>query len=396
MSAPDPEGRGAREAMEAALADAGLARRGHRLPEPPRHRHAAERRRWRASPSTPSSARAAVQLDEAARRPHPRRGGRARGRLLLARAAQRREGDELAAAAHGYDGVRDQALPALHFASPGERAAVRGPARVMTNSFGFGGNNCTLVLGERVSATARVLGWAAWAPGLEDAAAWRAWAKAPVPLEREGVPDARFLPRDAAAPLHAAHAHHAARRIRRLPRGAARGGAHRLRLAPRQHQRVDRADRGRGARASRSRRPSSATPCTTPRRALFSIATGQPARVELARRPGRTPSASGWLEALAHLEREPARPLLLVLGDVPLAPTFAPARRRAGASYAVAWLLAAGDEGDPARLRARAASPSAASGRAWPDAAEWLRWWLSGEPRLELGEGARRFAWERA
>jgi 3-oxoacyl-[acyl-carrier-protein] synthase-1 len=55
--------------------------------------------------------------------------------------------DELVLPPHCFDGVLDPALPAIHLAKPGERARVRGPARVMTNSFGFGGNNCTLVLG---------------------------------------------------------------------------------------------------------------------------------------------------------------------------------------------------------------------------------------------------------
>ena len=73
----------------------------------------------------------------------------------------------------------------------------------MTNSFGFGGSNCTLVLGTdrrmKVSLTPRRLQaslarWSAWAPGLETPDAWQAWARAPVPLATEGVPDAKFLP----------------------------------------------------------------------------------------------------------------------------------------------------------------------------------------------------------
>jgi 3-oxoacyl-[acyl-carrier-protein] synthase-1 len=47
---------------------------------------------------------------------------------------------------HCWDGERDPELPALRLAGKGESVRPAGPLRVMTNSFGFGGNNCTLVL----------------------------------------------------------------------------------------------------------------------------------------------------------------------------------------------------------------------------------------------------------
>jgi 3-oxoacyl-[acyl-carrier-protein] synthase-1 len=87
-----------------------------------------------------------VELDQAARRPHARRRGRDRGGVLLARARPLRAG-ALGLPPHAWDGARDPELPALHLGAEG-RDRARGPApRVMTNSFGFGGNNCTLVLG---------------------------------------------------------------------------------------------------------------------------------------------------------------------------------------------------------------------------------------------------------
>ena len=96
----------------------------------------------------------------------------------------------------------------------------------MSNSFGFGGNNCTLVLGPRpVSAngaalrTARVLRWSAWAPGIETPEAWRAWCASPVPLAPIGAPRGALPARDAAAPLLAAHADRADRGV-----GLRRGG----------------------------------------------------------------------------------------------------------------------------------------------------------------------------
>ncbi len=51
---------------------------------------------------------------------------------------------------HVWDGQADPELPALDFVAAGRSVAVRSDAAVMTNSFGFGGNNCTLILGRRI------------------------------------------------------------------------------------------------------------------------------------------------------------------------------------------------------------------------------------------------------
>jgi len=58
-----------------------------------------------------------------------------------------RHGDELDLPPHVWDGARDPALAPIHLVQKGEVARVGSRALVMTNSFGFGGNNCTLVLG---------------------------------------------------------------------------------------------------------------------------------------------------------------------------------------------------------------------------------------------------------
>jgi 3-oxoacyl-[acyl-carrier-protein] synthase-1 len=47
---------------------------------------------------------------------------------------------------HCWDGERDPEIPDVHLVGKGECVRPGDALRVMTNSFGFGGNNCTLVL----------------------------------------------------------------------------------------------------------------------------------------------------------------------------------------------------------------------------------------------------------
>jgi 3-oxoacyl-[acyl-carrier-protein] synthase-1 len=146
MSAPDPEGRGARDAMEAALADAGVAAGEIAY----LNLHGTGTPLNDAMESVAVAALFGCELPCSSTKPLVGHTLGAAGALEAAFCwlmLRGREGDELVLPAHRYDGVRDEALPPLHFAERGERAKLHGPARVMTNSFGFGGNNCTLVLG---------------------------------------------------------------------------------------------------------------------------------------------------------------------------------------------------------------------------------------------------------
>jgi hypothetical protein len=72
-----------------------------------------------------------------------------------------------------------------------------------------------------------------------------------------------------------------------------------------------------------------------------------------------------------------------VTGDVPLAPTFAPLVQEPVCSYAVAWLLARAGEGEPVEL-AIAGGRGNPETRKWPEAAELLRFWLTGEREIAL------------
>jgi 3-oxoacyl-[acyl-carrier-protein] synthase-1 len=47
-----------------------------------------------------------------------------------------------------WDGQADPTLPALNLVAPGTRLGNKRPRRLMSNSFAFGGNNISLILGE--------------------------------------------------------------------------------------------------------------------------------------------------------------------------------------------------------------------------------------------------------
>lgn len=59
-----------------------------------------------------------------------------------------RSNDELTLPPHVYDGVTDPALAPLPLVGAGERAKVETRAAIMSNSFGFGGSNCSVVLAD--------------------------------------------------------------------------------------------------------------------------------------------------------------------------------------------------------------------------------------------------------
>jgi 3-oxoacyl-[acyl-carrier-protein] synthase-1 len=146
MSAPDPEGAGAEFAMRAALRDAGmdpaeiayLNLHGTGTSLNDAMECAAIARVFAELPACSSTKPLVGHTLGAA-------GAMEAGFcwLMLAHADA-----ELDLIPHAFDGRRDPALPPVPLAVPGSRVPV-GP--ILTNSFGFGGNNCVLVL-ERVAA----------------------------------------------------------------------------------------------------------------------------------------------------------------------------------------------------------------------------------------------------
>ena len=57
---------------------------------------------------------------------------------------------ELALPPHVFDGERDSELAAIRLVGPGETVTARGRRLAMSSAFGFGGNNCTVVLERRL------------------------------------------------------------------------------------------------------------------------------------------------------------------------------------------------------------------------------------------------------
>ncbi len=146
MSAPDPTGAGAEAAMRGALADAGVGAadvlylnlHGTGTPLNDSMECAAVARVFGLETPCSSTKPLVGHALGAA-------GATEAGFCWLALAAARN--GELPLIPHRWDGVRDPEIPAIDLIDGRRRAPFRGRPLVATNSFGFGGNNCVLVLG---------------------------------------------------------------------------------------------------------------------------------------------------------------------------------------------------------------------------------------------------------
>ena len=249
---------------------------------------------------------------------------------------------------------------------------------------------------------ASLLRWAAWAPGIESPATWEAWAKTPAPLPASGSPEAKFLPamlRRRCTPLT------------RTMLTAAFGCAEpdelaRLRTVFASRHGSINESIGLLENVVRREKLSPATFSHTVHNAqagLFSIAAGNRAASSSLSAQEDSWTAA-WLEALCFLERDPREPVLVVIGDVPLADTFAPLVAEAAVPYAFAVQVAAAGRGPTLEL-ALAERDSPSDGRTgtlpvlrpppWPPALEFLRWWLSADESLEQANRASRARWSK-
>jgi 3-oxoacyl-[acyl-carrier-protein] synthase-1 len=147
MSAPDPEGRGAENCMRLALRDAGIGPEdiaylnlhGTGTDQNDAMESAAVDRVF--GPGLPCSSTKPLV-----------------GHTLGASGAieigfcwlvlSRREGGRLALPPHRWDGQPDPSLAPLALAPVGARVDREGPAALMSSSFGFGGSNCAVIVGD--------------------------------------------------------------------------------------------------------------------------------------------------------------------------------------------------------------------------------------------------------
>jgi 3-oxoacyl-[acyl-carrier-protein] synthase-1 len=147
ISSPDPEGRGAAASMRGALADAGIA--AEQVAYLNLHGTGT-----RLNDSMESHAVADVlgcEVPCSSTKPLVGHCLGAAGAIELAfcwLALARREGGSLPLLPHVWDGQRDPELAPVRLTGSGEATRAGDAAVLMTNSFGFGGNNCSLVIGE--------------------------------------------------------------------------------------------------------------------------------------------------------------------------------------------------------------------------------------------------------
>ncbi len=243
-----------------------------------------------------------------------------------------------------------------------------------------------------------IANWAAWSPGLENSDEWRKWAAYPTALQDDGIPDARFLPamlRRRCTPLSkimlkvAYECCDEAQRIEVRTVFASRHGS--INESIGLLECVVREERISPAIFSHTVHNAQA--------GLFSIASGNCQASSSLAAQGDT-FCSGLVEALSHIEREPARPVLLVVGDVPLAEVFADLIDEPTASYAVALLLEANLPGPGFTMQFEGKRDNAISSEGkppleWPDAAEFLRFWLGRNQHLQLTAPRHSWAFEK-
>ncbi len=236
--------------------------------------------------------------------------------------------------------------------------------------------------------------WAAWAPGIVTREDWEAWARAPQPLVGGGAPEVSFMPAlhrrrcDALSRAVLAVAHECCPE----PLLSSVASVFATRHGPFSTTVALLEDLATGSPLSPARFTHSVHNAPS---GLFSIWAKNPWPSSTVAGGAET-FACGFLEAVTMLHREAGRPVLLVVADEVVPDPFQALAERLDSTYAVALLLGDGQGEGSGSLGFRLDRTQAtATSSAWPDALEFLRWWLSGERKLCLARGPRAWVWSR-
>jgi hypothetical protein len=239
-----------------------------------------------------------------------------------------------------------------------------------------------------------VLRWCAWAPGLEDEAAWRAFARQPhAPKRERRAPPVDFVPA-----LQRRRCDDVARMLLHVARGCAELeelGAIPIVLASRHGPFETTVELLEHIAEEKPLSPTGFSHSVhNTALGLFSIWSGnRSASVALA--AGRDTFAQGFVEALALLHRTRREEVLYVCADEAVPEPLAALADRDGGHCALALRLARGRGERSVRLRIGAGDPAGEPLREWSDPLEFLRWWLGDARELEIARGVRRFTWTR-
>jgi 3-oxoacyl-[acyl-carrier-protein] synthase-1 len=147
MSAPEPEGRGAESCMRAALIDAGIGAEDVAY----LNLHGTGTLQNDATESAAVERVFGRELLCSSTKPLVGHALGASGALEVGFCwlmLSQREGGRLALPPHRWDGEPDPTVAPLALVHPGARLDLRRPVALMSNSFGFGGSNCAVIIGD--------------------------------------------------------------------------------------------------------------------------------------------------------------------------------------------------------------------------------------------------------
>jgi hypothetical protein len=236
----------------------------------------------------------------------------------------------------------------------------------------------------------RIARWEAWAPGLSENGAWTAWAREPRALGTDGQPDLRFMP-----PLQRRRCDQLSRMMLDVAHRAssdAAADALPCVFASRHGSICTTAELLEQLALDAQISPSSFSHSVhNTQLGLFSIfAHNRLPSMSVA--AAQDTFAHGFLEAASLLHRERGRPVLFVMGDEPLPAPLDALTDAPRCAYALALRLEPGNALQLSLARAEGSDTP----RAWPDALEFLRWWLGAAPALSLQHAPRRWTWTRS